>query len=298
MVRLVSITLIISILTPLASLELWRSGPAYGLVGRDTPLRPRTDRHNNPSAMIWTREREAFFRARGYQVSKGDPFPGTNRYHTLDMTLIVDPVKATIEYIDVHGFYTSYGRQRWEHTAMSLQEWRRLTEREKQAVIQAMYNKENLSKNKIFVSIYQEPGKIKPVRKKNDRPKRLTLHDKTIIPVRKMPAILVKQEKPAIETVFNKTFTDKDIDQYGNIKAFTWIDKYQIGDIIEITADLPDNAKEIYIYRGLNRTPKWKTTKNGYFRRQVEHVPIGKAYYIWLEKGKGIKAKVAIIRPS
>ena len=288
MVKLISLILILAILTP----------PVFGLVRRDTPLRPRTDRHNNPTAMIWTHAREAFFRSRGYLVKKGDPFPNTDRYHTLDMTAVNDPVKATIEYIDIYGFYTSYGRKRWVHTAMSLNKWLSLTVREKRAVIQAMYNKENLSENKIFVSIFKGPGKIKPVRKKNVRSKRLALHAKTIIPVRKIPSTLVKQKKPAIETVFNKTFTDKDIDQHGNIKAFTWMEKYRIGDIIEIKAKLPKTAKEIYIFRGQNREPKWKTTANGYFRGRVERVPIGKAYYIWLEKGKNIKVKVVIIRPS
>jgi hypothetical protein len=205
------------------------------------------------------------------------------------MTAIADPVKATIEYIDIYGFYTSTGRQRWEHTAMSMKKWLSLTTRQKRAVILAMYNRENLTDNKMFISIFRAPGKIKPVRKRKDGPEGSTLQFKPAIP---------SVKKPVIKTVFNKTFTDKDMDGFGNIRAFTWADKYRVGDIIEIKANLPVNAKEIYIYRGPNRTPKWKSTSNGYFRGTVEHIPIGKSYYIWLEKRKGIVAKIVITRSN
>jgi hypothetical protein len=287
MVKFISIILIISNIMTLASPHLERGGSAYGLVRRDTPLRPRTDRHNNPTAMIWTPDVESFFRSRGYITKKGDPFPDTNRYHTLDMTAIADPVKATIEYIDIYGFYTSTGRQRWEHTAMSMKKWLRLTARQKRSVIQAMYNKENLTDDKMFVSIFRARGKIKPIRKRKDGPEGSTPQ---------LEPTISSIKKPVTKTIFKKAFTDKDIDEFGNIRAFTWADKYQVGDIIEIEAKLPDNAKEVYIYRGPNRTPKWKTTSKGYFRGAVEHIPIGKSYYIWLEKGKGIEAKIVITR--
>jgi hypothetical protein len=172
---------------------------------------------------------------------------------------------------------------------MSLKEWHKLTVKEKRAVIQIMYKRENLSKNKIFISSYQEPKKLKPVRKRKAEQKRPTVQSRPIIPVRNIPAT---------ETVFEKTFNDRDIDQHGNIKAFAWTHKFQVGDIIEIKADLPETAKEIYIYRGPKRSPKWKTTKKGYFRGVIEHVPIGKYYYIWLEKGRNINVKILITRMS
>ena len=286
MLKLISIILIISILTVSVYPAV---AVVFGLVRRDTPFRPRTDRHNNPTAMIWTREREAFFRYRGYAVTKGEPFPDTNRYHTLDMTAVADPVKATIEYIDIYGFYTSYGRKRWEHTAMSLNQWLTLTVKEKRAVIQAMYNKENISNNKIFVSSFIVPKKAKPTRITKVEPSRPRPPARPLIPI---------IEKPHRRIVLSKTFTDADIDEYGNIKAFAWTDKYRVGDIIEIKSSLPKTAQEIFIYRGPNLTPKWKTTKNGYFRGRIEQVPTGKSYYIWLEKDRDIKVELVITRPA
>ena len=105
-------------------------------------------------------------------------------------------------------------------------------------------------------------------------------------------------KKPHRRIVLSKTFTDADIDEYGNIKAFAWTDKYRVGDIIEIKSSLPETAQEIFIYRGPNRTPKWKTTKNGYFRGRIEQVPTGKSYYIWLEKDRDIKVELVITRQA
>jgi hypothetical protein len=249
--------------------------PVSGAI-ENKPFRLRTDRHNNPTAMIWTPRVEAFFRSHGYAVKKGDPFPNNTRYHTLDMNQVSDPVKATIEYIDEYSFYNYHGIKRWLHTAMSQRQWLSLTRLEKRYIIYRMYNHENGTTGVLFIS-----------RKKT--------HESEIETV---PIARRMEKTDHKRVIFSKTFTERDLDRDGNIKAFTWNDQIKAGDRIEVIAKLPEKAKEIYIYRGPNRTPKWKTTTNGHFRGTVEHVPIGKFYYIWLEKGKGIEARVVITRPS
>lgn len=100
----------------------------------------RTDRHNNPTALMWTPNVESFFKNLGYNVGKGDKFPESNNY-TLNMSGVSDPVKATIDYIDRYGFYYN-GQQRWSHTAMSKSEWDRLPESQKRSVVYRMYQNE------------------------------------------------------------------------------------------------------------------------------------------------------------
>lgn len=249
--------------------------PVSGAI-KHKPFRPRTDRHNNPTAMIWTPRVEAFFRSRGYTVKKGEPFPNTTRYHTLDMKEVSDPVKATIEYIDKYTFYNYYGIARWQHTAMSHKKWLSLTHKEKRNIIHWMYNHENGTVGVLFNS-----GKKSP---KSE--------------IKTVPVARKKEKTDQKQIIFSEIFTEKDSDKDGNIKAFTWNEQIKAGDRIEVMAKLPEKAREIYIYRGPNRSPRWKTTTDGYLKGIVEHVPIGKSYYIWLEKGKGIEARVVISRPS
>ena len=102
----------------------------------------RTDRHNNPTALMFTPGVEKFFKDKGYNISKGDKFPESNNY-TIDMTQLDDPVGATIDYIDNYTFYAPNGQQRWTHTAIPQEEWDSMSEQEKAATIKQMYLKEN-----------------------------------------------------------------------------------------------------------------------------------------------------------
>jgi hypothetical protein len=296
--------------------------PVFASIMREIRIHPRTDRHNNPTAMIWTPGVEAFFSSLGYRVKKGEPFPDTDRYHTLDMSEISDPVGATVQYIDAYGFYAPDGRQRWDHTAMSAAAWGKLTVKEKRAVIQAMYNQENGTRNSVFASAKIEDSK--PVEKKKEplpllarieppivRPAEAPLNDRPL-PIEadeeQSPSPQYRHfkgpepPKPAITatTILERTFTDADADEHGNIRVFRWDDRFQIGDEIRIIAATPGNSgqgdEEIYIYRGPDRIPAWKKTANGYYQGTIERVPAGKAYYVWLEKGKKIEAKIVVIR--
>lgn len=100
----------------------------------------RTDRHNNPTALMWTTGVEKFFTDKGYKVAKGDKFPKSNNY-TLDMSKLSDPVEATIDYINHYGFYYA-GKQRWSHTEMNKGDWNKMSYEQKKQTIKQMYQKE------------------------------------------------------------------------------------------------------------------------------------------------------------
>jgi hypothetical protein len=313
--------------------------PVGAAIERHDRHRPRTDRHNNPTAMIWTPGVESFFSSLGYRVRKGEPFPDTGRYYTLDMSAVSDPVGATVQYIDVYGFYASDGRQRWDHTAMSGAAWAKLDAKEKRDVIESMYNIENGTKGAVFAAANIE--RPEPARKEKDpllqansgppahRPGEARFQDRPLTADIGTPAVppdetlsqdrplLAKTgdihprphqyrpmtdpepERPAIAafTILERTLTQADADNHGNIKAFTWDNRFRIGDEIQITAIGKGNTgREIYIYRGPDRTPAWKKTDNGQYRGTIEHVPAGKSYYIWLWPGQNIEAKIVITR--
>jgi len=296
--------------------------PVFAAIERGIRQRPRTDRHNNPTAMIWTPGVEAFFASLGYRVKKGEPFPDTDRYHTLDMSEISDPVGATVQYIDAYGFYAPDGRQRWDHTAMSAAAWGKLTAKDKRAVIQAMYNQENGTRHSVFASSKSEEPE--PVRKEKGPLPLLAKVEPPIVrpaeaPLKDLP-LPIKAEaktspspqyrhleapeppKPAITavTILEKALTDADADEHGNIRVFRWDNRFKVGDEIKITATIAGDTdrpgQEIYIYRGPDRSPAWKKTTNGHYQGTIERVPTGKAYYVWLEKGKKIEAKIVVTR--
>ena len=114
----------------------------------------------------------------------------------------------------------------------------------------------------------------------------------------KSPQIITNATQKTKE-IFKKTFSDKDRDKNGNIKAFTWDKWIQPGDIIEVIGSAPPDSastKDIYIYRGKKHSPRWKKAKDGYHRGKVKHVPIGKSYYLWIEPGRNIAVTVRISR--
>ena len=54
--------------------------------------------------------------------------------------------------------------QRWEHTAISPKQWKRLTNKEKRGLIQVMYNKENGTRSKRFVSSKKKIKQPTPIK--------------------------------------------------------------------------------------------------------------------------------------
>jgi len=100
----------------------------------------RTDRNNNPTALMYTTWVENFFKNRGYDVKKWDKFPNSNNY-TLDMSNVSDPVKATIDYIDAYGFDYKWQHRR-THTYIPDEKWDAMSYPEKQDVVKLMYSRE------------------------------------------------------------------------------------------------------------------------------------------------------------
>lgn len=107
--------------------------------GTPTASGMRTDRHNNPTAFTTDVAAQAGLRE-GIDYERGDPFP--NNPNAFTARLLGDPAALTRKVIDTIGFYTGSGNQRWSHTAMSPQEWNRLSTREKNSVIAQMYQRE------------------------------------------------------------------------------------------------------------------------------------------------------------
>jgi len=100
----------------------------------------RTDRHRNPTALMYTEWVAKFFKNKWYNVSKWDKFPDSNNY-TLDMSNIDDPVQATIDYIDAYWFDYK-GQNRRTHTSMSDESRNNLNNQQKRWVIKKMYSRE------------------------------------------------------------------------------------------------------------------------------------------------------------
>lgn len=99
------------------------------------------------------------------------------------------------------------------------------------------------------------------------------------------------------QVVYEGVFTDADSDQYGRIKTFRWGDNgEQEGDFLEVIGRIPAGAREIKIWRGKQFRPKWHETEDGYYGHRIEHISRGKAFGIWIERGKGIAALVRISR--
>jgi hypothetical protein len=100
----------------------------------------RTDRNNNPTAMIMEMASEGGL-ALGTDYVQGDAFTsGTQTFYTAK--LIGDPIALTIKVIDKLGFYTAPPHARWTYIAIPYDVWLSLTPNQKQYVIWYMYHNE------------------------------------------------------------------------------------------------------------------------------------------------------------
>lgn len=105
-----------------------------------TPSTARTDRNNNPTAMITLIAAEAGL-TMGVDYVIGDPFESGGRtYYTAK--LLGDPIALTIRVIDAVGFRTTQDVQRWTYISLPSFDWLRHTTDQKRDVIGYMYFRE------------------------------------------------------------------------------------------------------------------------------------------------------------
>jgi hypothetical protein len=110
-------------------------------IGPSTPLftEMRTDDNNNPTAFTVDLAAQAGLLLTVDYID-GTPFPSPSKLITAK--LLGDPVAITIRVIDVVGFYTQEGGQRWEYIAMPKFLWNELLEDEQRDIIGFMYQRE------------------------------------------------------------------------------------------------------------------------------------------------------------
>lgn len=100
----------------------------------------RTDRNNNPTAMIVQMASEGGL-VLGKDYEQGDSFTsGASTFYTAK--LLGDPVALTIKVIDKLGFYTSPPHVRWSYIALPYALWLSLSYVQKKSVISFMYGQE------------------------------------------------------------------------------------------------------------------------------------------------------------
>jgi hypothetical protein len=104
------------------------------------PTQFRTDRNNNPTAMI-TQMAEEGGLVLGTDYEQGDSFGSAGTVY-FTAKLLGDPIALTIKVIDKLGFYTTAPHARWTYIAIPYDLWLSLTENQKQYVIGFMYGQE------------------------------------------------------------------------------------------------------------------------------------------------------------
>ena len=118
----------------------------------------RTERNNNPTAMT-TDVAKTLWMVEWVDYIVWDKFQDSN-LHTA--RLLWDPIETTIRAFDnaaakgIWIFYTQWWKQRWSHTAMTNEQWKKLTDEQKRNVIYAMLQREWGNMNNM--SYYYEQG--------------------------------------------------------------------------------------------------------------------------------------------
>lgn len=114
---------------------------------------------------------------------------------------------------------------------------------------------------------------------------------------------LVDQAFPrtAPEVVFDRMFTDADIDRDGTITVFKWDAKIKNGDRLDVVGVVPGKARfekdqEIGLHTGQSYEPGWITTTNGCYSLVIEQVPAGSAFQMRFKRRKNIAVRVRITR--
>lgn len=100
----------------------------------------RTDRNNNPTAMITDLAALGGLKF-GADYEQGEPFTvGTITLYTAK--LLGDPIELTIQVIDKVGFQTQSGHPRWIYVDMLEDHWNSFTHELKKQFIGLMYKHE------------------------------------------------------------------------------------------------------------------------------------------------------------
>lgn len=106
----------------------------------------RTERNNNPTAMT-TDVAKSLGLVEWVDYVKWDSFKsGTGTLYTAK--LLWDPVATTIKAFDtavakwINAFYTQWWKQRWTHTAMTNEQWKNMSQAQKEATVLKMLQKE------------------------------------------------------------------------------------------------------------------------------------------------------------
>ncbi len=108
--------------------------------------------------------------------------------------------------------------------------------------------------------------------------------------------------RTAPEVVFDRTFTDADIDRdSGTITVFKWDAQIKNGDRLDVVGVLPGKARfekdlEIGLHTGQSYEPGWITTTNGFYGLVIEQVPAGSAFQMRFKRRKNIAVRVRITR--
>lgn len=101
----------------------------------------RTDLHRNPTAFTTDIAKQAgLLFGKDYIV--GQSFGGDGHPVLYTAKLLGDPVALTIRVLDIVGFYTKAGAQRWVYIAMPDFVWASLPLETKRRVIGFMYSRE------------------------------------------------------------------------------------------------------------------------------------------------------------
>jgi hypothetical protein len=114
----------------------------------------RTDRNNNPTAMITLIAAEGGL-VLNTDYAIGDPFESGGRtYYTAK--LLGDPIALTMRVIDAVGFRTAQDVQRWPYISLPSFDWLRHTTDQKRDLIGYMYFREGgVTMRPLFPALYK-----------------------------------------------------------------------------------------------------------------------------------------------
>jgi len=119
----------------------------------------RTDRHNNPTAMITAVAKQGGL-VEGQDYVQGDSFVGGDGRTYYTATLLGDAYEKTRKVIDNIGFTTQAGGKRWTYTDINNDQWRSMDQNQKNQYIERMYNDYEKGDGGLLLSNYYQAGGI------------------------------------------------------------------------------------------------------------------------------------------
>jgi len=119
----------------------------------------RTDRHNNPTAMITAVAKQGGL-IEGQDYVQGDSFVGGDGRTYYTATLLGDAYEKTRKVIDNIGFTTQAGGKRWTYTDINNDQWRSMDQNQKNQYIEKMYNNHEKGDGGLLLNNYYQAGGI------------------------------------------------------------------------------------------------------------------------------------------